>query len=204
MSDHTRRRTPRHALATGAFAGLAAAAMIAGCGSSSPTSSGSVGHATQAQAQDQLQKDLVRFADCMRSHRVSGFPDPTAPGAAKEFVLSEIPGVDTQSPAFRSAHSACGHLLPSNGPNPQRAAEQVMTQLVQTSRCMRVHGVADFPDPTASPPSNQAGYFDVAGFGGPNSPPGAPPVAYLAIPNSINPNSPATKHAATACHWRLQ
>ena len=84
MSDHTRRRTPRHALATGAFAGLAAAAMIAGCGSSSPTSPGSVGHATQAQAQGQLQQDLVRFADCMRSRRVSGFPDPTAPGAAKE------------------------------------------------------------------------------------------------------------------------
>jgi hypothetical protein len=140
----------------------------------------------------------------MRSHRVSGFLDPTAPGAAKEFILSEIPGVDAQSPAFRSAHSACGHLLPSNGPNPQRVTEQVMNQLLQTSRCMRAHGVADFPDPAASPPSNQAAYFDVAAFGGPNSPPGAPPVAYLAIPNSINPNSPATKRAATAWHWRLQ
>ena len=140
----------------------------------------------------------------MRSHGVSGFPDPTAPGAAKEFILSQIPGVDTRSPAFRSAHSACVHLLPSNGPNAQRATEQVMTQLLQTSRCMRAHGVAEFPDPTTSPPSNQAAYFDVAGFGGPNSPPGAPPVAYLAIPNSINPNSPTTKRAATACHWRLQ
>jgi hypothetical protein len=118
VSDHTRRRAPRHALATGALAGLAAAAMIAGCGSSSPTSPGSAGHATGAQAQGQLQGDLVRFADCMRSHRISGFPDPTAPGAAKEFILSDIPGVDTQSPAFRSAHNACGHLLPSNGANP--------------------------------------------------------------------------------------
>jgi len=204
VSDHTRRRARRDALATGALAGLATAAMIAGCGSSSPTSPSSVGHATQAQAQGQLQQDLVRFADCMRSHRISGFPDPTAPGAAKEFILSQIPGVDTQSPAFRSARSACGHLLPSNGPNTQRATEQAMTQLLQTSRCMRAHGVTDFPDPTASPPSNQAAYFDVAGFGGPNSAPGAPPVAYLAIPNSINPNSPATKRAATACHWRLQ
>ena len=123
---------------------------------------------------------------------------------SKEFILSQIPGVDTQSPAFRSARSAWGHLLPSNGPNTQRATEQAMTQLLQTSRCMRAHGVTDFPDPTASPPSNQAAYFDVAGFGGPNSAPGAPPVAYLAIPNSINPNSPATKRAATACHWRLQ
>ena len=128
----------RRAIATGALAGLAAAAMVAGCGSSSPTSSSSVGHPTQAQAQDRLRQDLVRFADCMRSHGVSGFPDPTAPGAAKEFILSQIPGVDTRSPAFRSAHSVCVHQLPSNGPNAQRATEQVMTQLLQTSRCMRL------------------------------------------------------------------
>jgi hypothetical protein len=204
VSDHTRRHAPRHAVAAGALAGFAVAAVIAGCGSSSPTSRSSVGHPTQARALDQLRQDLVRFADCMRSHGVSGFPDPTAPGAAKEFILSQIPGVDTRSPAFRSAHGACVHLLPSNGPNAQRATVQVMTQLLRTSRCMRAHGVAEFPDPTTSPPSNQAAYFDVAGFGGPNSPPGAPPVAYLAIPNSINPNSPATKRAATACHWRLQ
>lgn len=203
MSDHNRRRAPRRPIATAAIAGLAAA-VLAGCGSNSPTSASSVGHPTQAQAQDQLRHDLVRFADCMRSHGVSGFPDPTTPAAAKEFILSQIPGLDTQSPAFQSAHAACVRLLPNNGPNPQRATEQVMAQLLQTSRCMRVHGVAEFPDPTTSPPSNQAAYFDVAGFGGPNSPPGAPPVAYLAIPNSINPNSPVTKRAATVCHWRLQ
>lgn len=202
MSDHNRCRAPRRAIATAAIAGLAAA-VLAGCGSNSPASPSS-GHPTQAQAQDQLRHELVRFADCMRSHGVSGFPDPTAPEAAKEFILSQIPGVDTQSPAFRSAHAACVNLLPSIGPNPQRATEQVTAQLMQTSRCMRAHGVAEFPDPTTSPPSNQAAYFDIAGFGGPNSAPGAPPVAYLAIPNSINPNSPATKRAATACHWRLQ
>jgi hypothetical protein len=204
VSDHTRRDARPHAVAAGALTGLAVAAMIAGCGSGSPTSPSSVGHTTQARALDQLRQDVVRFADCMRSHGVSGFPDPTAPGAAKEFILGQISGVDTRSPAFRSARSTCAHLLPSNGPNPQHATEQVITQLVRTSRCMRAHGVAEFPDPTTSPPSNQAAYFDVAGFGGPNSPPGAPPVAYLAIPNSINPNSPATEHAASACHWRLQ
>jgi hypothetical protein len=202
--DYTRRHAPRHAVAAGALAGLVVAAVVAGCGSGSPTSPSSAGRTTQAQALDQLRQDLVRFADCMRSHDVSGFPDPTAPGAAKEFILSQIPGVDTRTAAFRSARSACAHLLPSNGPNPQGVIEQVTTQLLRTSRCMRTHGVAEFPDPTTSPPSNQSAYFDVAGFGGPNSPPGAPPLAYLAIPNSINPNSPATRRAATACHWRLQ
>lgn len=162
VSDHNRRRAPGRAIATAAIAGLAAAAAaITGCGSSSPTSSISVGHTTEAQAQDQLHQDLVTFADCMRSHGVSGFPDPTTPGSAKEFILGQIPGINTQSPAFRSADTACVHLLPSNGPNPQRATEQVMVQLVQTSRCMRAHGVAEFPDPTTSPPSNQAAYFGI-------------------------------------------
>jgi hypothetical protein len=36
----------------------------------------------------------------MRSHGVSGFPDPTSLGADKEFLLGQIPGVDPQPPAF--------------------------------------------------------------------------------------------------------
>jgi hypothetical protein len=177
--------------------------VIAACGSSSPNSPGSVGHQTQAQIQDQLHHELVRFADCMRSHGVSSFPDPTSPGADKEFLLGDIPGLNTQSPAFVAAHTACKHLLPGGGTASQAATAQVMAQLLITSRCMRANGLTGFPDPTTSPPSNQAAYLDVAGFSANNAPPGAPPVAYLAIPNSIDPNAPAARHAATACHFRL-
>jgi hypothetical protein len=140
----------------------------------------------------------------MRSHGVSNFPDPTTPGSDKEFLVGQIPGIDPNSPAFESGHTACKHLLPGGGTASQRATVQVMAQLLGTSRCMRAHGVTGFPDPTTSAPSNQAAYLAIIGFGGPNSPPGAPPVAYLAVPNSINPNSPVAEHAATACHFRLQ
>ena len=34
----------------------------------------------------------------MRSHGVSNFPDPTSPGADKEFLLGQIPGVNPQAP----------------------------------------------------------------------------------------------------------
>jgi hypothetical protein len=187
-----------------AVAAFALIAACAACGSGSPASSGSGGHSTQAQIQLQLHQDALRFARCMRSRGVSNFPDPTTPGSEKEFVLGQIPGVDAQSPAFQSADAACRRLLPGGGPGSQGATAQVMAQLLHISRCLRAHGLPGFPDPTSSPPSNQAAYLGIIGFSANHAPPGAPPVAYLLVPNSIDPNSPAAKHAATACHFRLQ
>jgi hypothetical protein len=177
---------------------------IAACGSDSSGSTTPGGHSTQAEILNRLHQDLLRFAGCMRSHGVPSFPDPASPASDKEFLLGQIPGINTQAPAFLSAHTACKHLLPGGGSASQGATAQVMAQLLRISRCMRAHGLAAFPDPTASAPTNQSAYLDVAGFGANNAPPSAPPVAYLAIPNSINPNSPAAEHAATACHFRLK
>jgi hypothetical protein len=139
----------------------------------------------------------------MRSHGVSNFPDPTSPGADKEFLLGQIPGLDSHSPAFLSAQPVCRHLLPGGGTVSRGATAQVMAQLLHVSRCLRAHGLSGFPDPIASPPANQAGYGDVIAFSAPHAPPGAPPAAYLPIPGSINPSSPAAEHAASACHFRL-
>ena len=208
MNDSSRvTRRPRWAWppTARAAAAIAASTVIAACGSNSSSSSSSDGHPTQAQIQYQLRQDLLRFASCMRSHGVSNFPDPTSPGADKEFLLGQIPGVNPQAPGFHSADTACKHpSAPGGGSSAHGATAQVMAQLLHTSRCVRAHGLTGFPDPTTSPPSNQAAYLDIAGFSANNAPPGAPPVAYLAIPNSIDPNSPAAKRAATACHFRLQ
>lgn len=202
-----RRRWRAWPLAARTAAAIAASTVIAACGSNSPrslSSPGSGGHPTQAQIQEQLHQDALRFARCMRSHGVSSFPDPTSPGVDKEFLLGQIPGVNPQSPAFQSAHTACEHLLPGGGPGSRDATAQVMAQLLHISRCLRAHGLSAFPDPTSSPASNQSAYLGIIGFSAPHAPPGAPPVAYLLVPNSIDPNSPVAKEAATACHFRLQ
>jgi hypothetical protein len=81
-------------------AAIAASTVIAACGSGSSDSSSSASHATAAQIQAQLQRDALAFARCMRSHGVPSFPDPTSPGSYKEFVVGQIPGINTQSPAF--------------------------------------------------------------------------------------------------------
>jgi hypothetical protein len=63
----------------------------------------------------------VSISKCMRAHGVSGFPDPTAtPPTTQQgnviaingafFVLS--PEIDSQSPAFKRAATACGLPVP--------------------------------------------------------------------------------------------
>jgi hypothetical protein len=140
---------------------VAAAAMfVAGCGggsspgvanvgSSTSTSSPSSGlQPTQAQLQQGHQK-AVRFVHCLRSHGVTQHvPDPTfTPASAFNAALSGA----AQSPAFRSAYSACGRLLPSGQPSQRAAPSQAqIAALLAFARCLRSHGFPSFPDPTTS------------------------------------------------------
>ena len=72
--------------------------------------------------------NTTSFARCMRSHGVSNFPDPTAPGAHK-FTLDTIPGVSPSSRPLKAAYTDCQHLLPAPGsakpPLPSNAARNV-------------------------------------------------------------------------------
>jgi hypothetical protein len=52
------------------------------------------------------QSQMLKFAQCMRSHGVKSFPDPTGNGG---FLIS---GNIQNSPDFRSAMQACRPLLP--------------------------------------------------------------------------------------------
>jgi hypothetical protein len=133
-----------------AAAAIAAAAMIAACGSSSPSSSSSSGSGGQP-TRVQLQQDVVRFADCMRSHAVPSFPDPTTSPHEFKFSLSPNSGI-AQSPAFQRAYTACHHLLPGGGPSGQSAAhsQAQIAAFLAFARCLRSHGFPSFPDPTSS------------------------------------------------------
>jgi hypothetical protein len=71
-----------------------------------------------------------RFAQCMRSHGVPNFPDPTqtAPsGAVRVLVLNGMvfalgPGIDPKSPGFRQAASMCGVRPPPGPPQASSSA----------------------------------------------------------------------------------
>jgi hypothetical protein len=162
---------------------IAAAILITACGSSSSNTTNGV-------ATGGKQADQIAFASCIRSHGVPNFPDPTNNGhggiqiAASQNSGSapstEVNGVAVNGPAFRKAMTACGHYLPGGGtPSPAKTA-QLKAKALEMSRCMRSHGVPNFPDPQFQ--TGPGGGFGIR-LGGPG----------------IDPNSPAFKAAQQAC-----
>jgi hypothetical protein len=70
---------------------------------------------TQAQQRQQLADDL-KFAQCMRSHGVPNFPDPTTvpPNGLVKFVISvSRDGFDPHSPQILAKAHECQHVLPA-------------------------------------------------------------------------------------------
>lgn len=63
----------------------------------------------------QFQQQLVKFAQCMRSHGID-VPDPTTSGAAGGFGFArQFRSIDRNSPAFQAANKACASLRPQFG-----------------------------------------------------------------------------------------
>ena len=166
----------RRSLLAAVTAGVCVLA-VAGCGSSGHKPSGS-SHASSQLA----------FAECMRSHGVTGFPDPSGRGG----INLAGTGINPFSPAFKAAQASCRKLLPGGGPGSRQATEQQKEQLVAISECMRSHGVTGFPDPTTKPPTSAQGYSIIEGLGS---------NLFLLVPSTINPNSPAFQRAAKACNF---
>jgi hypothetical protein len=62
----------------------------------------------------QLQQQLVKFAQCMRSHGIN-IPDPTTNGNGGFGFRRAFGSVDRNSPAFQAANKACASLRPRFG-----------------------------------------------------------------------------------------
>ena len=83
----------------------------------------------------------LAYAQCMRAHGVRNFPDP---GGNGQFVLT---GIDTQTPQFQAALAACKAAYANAAPGQNANAP---ASGLKFARCMRAHGVANFPDPAAN------------------------------------------------------
>jgi hypothetical protein len=170
---------------------------LAACGSSGKPSG--AGKRTSSAATPGL-----AFSKCMRSHGVPNFPDPNTPGGGFQVRITStqrmvdigaVPGVDVRSPAFLAAYAGCRKLLPRVGPRygPQHTSAAALAQARTRSRCMRAHGVANWPDPGTYLPDipNPAavGLSAVITIDG----------AVFLIPASINSDAPAFVKAAANC-----
>jgi hypothetical protein len=127
-----------------ALAAVSCALVIAACGSSGRSSSAA---ATSGNPQG------VKYADCMRSHGVQSLPDPSPNGGI------DLPSsINPQAPAFRSAQQTCANLQPGAGGPPPAISPAQQKSFVANAKCMRKHGIPNFPDPTFGPGGRGIGY----------------------------------------------
>lgn len=175
-----------HRLLVASAAVAAALALVAsGCGAAgSPSGVANVttttGAATSASSPQSRQAAAVAYSRCMRSNGVAGFPDPpTASGDGHAFK-DAVAHIASSDPHFNAGQRACAHLLPSGaGISTQNAAQQraQLANELSFARCMRSHGLARFPDPTAQ------GELSVA----------------MVVAQGINVNSPQVLRVVQAC-----
>ena len=162
MNHSTRAMTepPRARPRAAAIIAAAAVAVLAGC-SGSPSSAGS-GGSTSAEG-SASSPSAVAYSHCMRSNGVPNFPDPPSSGGVPKTSSQQL-GVSSSQ--LQAAQTACRDLYPTSGGSggaltkdslgqceetgdcPQALVQQAMTALRTYARCMRSHGVPNWPDPT--------------------------------------------------------
>ncbi len=151
-----RRNILASVLAVAAFALVAAgcggsgSAKVASVASSTATTRG--GSSTTSSAQSALARfqTPLAYARCIRAHGVPNFPDPTSKGAFDKQALSPF----ASSPRYETARETCHRLSGSVlGPGVQPSnlsVQQMMNVLLSFARCVRSHGVQNWPDPSAN------------------------------------------------------
>ncbi len=154
---------------------LASGLLAAGCSSAGPSSppvaSVSSSASATASSSGSARASTLAYSRCMRAHGISDFPDPAADGSLK---LGAQPGsdIDPKNPRYQAADKACKSLLP-----PPSAPKNLKAQNLKYAKCMRAHGISDFPDPKAD------GSLQIPASSG----------------SDIDPNNPRFKAANDAC-----
>jgi hypothetical protein len=118
----------------------------------------------------------------MRSDGVPNFPDLSSGGIRIEGGGQTllVNGVSVNASAFLAARAKCQKYMPTRtvASGPQQA--QALARTLKFARCMRSHGVPNFPDPKVTTGTNGNAVVDLRGAG-------------------LNFQSPAFKAAAKGC-----
>jgi hypothetical protein len=171
--EHRGRRRARLRRAGLLAAALACLALVAAaCSSPAKTGTGA------GAAGGSNEHSALAFSRCMRAHGITGFPDPDSQGNLA--LPKSGPGTkfDPKSPQFKAANNACKSLMPGGQMDPAQQAV-AKAQALKYARCMRAHGISDFPDP------NSQGGFDFAAPKGSSS--------------DLDPHNPRFQAANEAC-----
>jgi hypothetical protein len=134
------------------------ALLVTACGGS-PSSAGSGG--SPAEGGSSSSASAVAYSACMRSHGLVEFPDPDGQGDLPKVAPRQL-GVSPSR--YQAAEGVCQHLL-----QPSTAqARQTQVGMLDFARCMRAHGMRNWPDPALD--SNGQSVFELRGRVNPDSP----------------------------------
>jgi len=143
---------------------------VAACGNEADPNS-------EANSRAAARNAALKFAQCMREHGVD-MPDP---GSGGRQVFKVGPGEDTTPEEMETAQKACQKYQDKIKPKEMSEEDQQKFReaALANARCMREHGIEDFPDPT----------FDENGG------------AQIRIDkrSGVNPESPKFQEAQKAC-----
>jgi hypothetical protein len=124
------------------------AAAVSACDSGAPDPSAS--SAPPAAGQQQFAALAREYSKCVRDHGIANFPDPTISDGNLSY--GDDPSMKTAIAAHPGAIEACKsiqeRISQSFGKNWQPTAAD-MQKLLQFAKCVREHGVPEWPDPDA-------------------------------------------------------
>jgi hypothetical protein len=144
-----------------ALVALAVLAPACGTASAGPPAAAAAGDAS-----------AVGYAQCMRSHGVPEYPDPNSSGELPKITPANETQLGVSDSRFNAAASACQDLWPYQEP-PPAFQRQELTDALKFARCMRSHGVPNWPDPSTDPDSGRVRFVISVSEDGfvPQSPP---------------------------------
>ena len=171
--------TARVMVVAALVATVVAALVLAGCGSGAAHPAAPAAARTTPAAGGVRPSGPEAFSVCMRAHGVPQFPDLRDGGMqilGSGAALS-VNGVRVGTPAFGAARARCQGYLPRHVAG-TTSEIQARGQALRFARCLRGHGVPNFPDPRFIITGGQ-----LAVYLGPD----------------VNPQSPAFRAAVKAC-----
>ena len=83
----------------------------------------------------------------MRAHGVHDYPDPDSSG---NFDLSGKGDLTPTSPTFQAAARTCRSLGSATKSSAPSLSPQQIAATVEFAQCMRIHGIANYPDPNST------------------------------------------------------
>jgi len=130
------------------------------------------------------QKLWNEFAACMRQHGVN-MADPVLnnDGMPSNALVTGNGSKSAALQGSRACHTQLQAAMKASGASPRTGPKINYAEAEKFSRCMRAHGLRDFPDPSSG--SSGSGGITIQGGGGPSS--------------DLSPDSPAFQRAQKAC-----